>query len=159
MITQQITPCLWFNGNAEEAVSFYTSVFQGAEEGSTTYYGEGAPFPKGTVLTKTFKVAGQEFVALNGGPQFPFTPAISFVINCQTQEEIDTYWEKLSADPAQEQCGWLKDKFGVSWQVVPVALTQLLTDPDEAKVGRVMQAVLQMKKLVIADLLKASEGE
>jgi predicted 3-demethylubiquinone-9 3-methyltransferase (glyoxalase superfamily) len=155
MIQQKITPFLWFNDNAEDAVKFYTSVFKDASTEATTYYGSGAPMPAGTVMTISFQLEGQQFVALNGGPAFTFSPAISFVVNCQTQEEIDFYWEKLSADPAQEQCGWLRDKFGLSWQIVPVVLHALLSDQDQEKSARVMQALLQMKKLVIADLVKA----
>jgi predicted 3-demethylubiquinone-9 3-methyltransferase (glyoxalase superfamily) len=159
MIQQKITPFLWFNENAEEAVKFYTSVFKDSKVGPTTWYGDGGPLPKGTVMTIGFQIEGQEFVALNGGPPFTFSPAISFVVNCQTQEEIDFYWEQLSADPAQEQCGWLRDKFGVSWQIVPVVLQELLKDQDQEKSARVMQAVFQMKKLVISDLIKASENQ
>lgn len=155
MIQQKITPFLWFNGNAEEAVQFYTSVFKDAQTGQVTHYGEGGPLPKGSVLTISFRIEGQEFVALNGGPEFTFSPAISFVVNCRSQEEIDYYWERLSADPAQEQCGWLRDKFGVSWQVVPVMLHELLGDQDQQRAARVMQALMQMKKLVISDLIKA----
>src|SRR5687767_8590943 len=125
MIQQKITPFLWFNENAEEAVKFYTSVFKDSKVGPTTYYGDGGPLLEGTVMTIGFQIEGQEFVALNGGPPFTFSPAISFVVNCQTQQEIDFYWEQLSADPAQEQCGWLRDKFGVSWQIVPVVLQEL----------------------------------
>lgn len=154
MIQQKITPFLWFREQAEEAVKFYTSVFKNASTGTTTYYGDGGPMPRGTVMTIAFRIEGQEFVALNGGPHFTFSPAVSFVVNCQTQQEIDYYWEKLSADPAQEQCGWLKDKFGVSWQIVPVVLNELLADQERS--AQVMQAVMQMKKLVIADLVKAS---
>lgn len=156
MIQQKITPFLWFNDKAEEAAQFYTSVFKDSGIHTTTYYGEGAPLPKGTVMTIAFRLEGQEFVALNGGPHFTFSPAISFVVNCHDQEEIDYYWEKLSADPAREQCGWLQDKFGLSWQIVPLVLQELLKDQDQEKSGRVMQALMPMKKLVIADLQKAA---
>ena len=159
MKEQQITPCLWFNDNAEEAMQFYISVFKNSKAGKVSYYGEGAPLPKGTVLAANFELNGQEFMALNGGPHFTFSPAISFVINCQTQGEIDDYWEKLSADSAHEQCGWLQDKFGVSWQVVPAILGTLMGSPDQEKSARVMQALLQMKKLVIADLINAFEND
>jgi predicted 3-demethylubiquinone-9 3-methyltransferase (glyoxalase superfamily) len=155
MEAQKLTTCLWFNDNAQEAVTFYTSVFKNSKVGKTSYYGEGAPLPKGTVLTADFELNGQAFMALNGGPHFTFSPAISFVINCNTQDEIDYYWEKLSADPAHEQCGWLQDKFGVSWQVVPVILGELMSSQDKEKSARVMKAFMKMKKLVIADLLHA----
>lgn len=156
MIQQKITPFLWFNDKAEEAAKFYTSVFKDSGIHTTTYYGEGASLPKGTVMTIAFRLEGQEFVALNGGPHFTFSPAISFVVNCHDQEEIDYYWEKLSADPAREQCGWLQDKFGLSWQIVPLVLQELLKDQDQEKTGRVMRALMPMKKLVIADLQKAA---
>ncbi|MBC5774663.1 VOC family protein [Pontibacter sp. KCTC 32443] len=159
MIEQKIRPCLWFNNEAEDAAKFYTSIFRDSKIGKIAYYGEGAPMPKGTVLTVSFLLEGQEFTALNGGPNFIFSPAISFVVNCQTQDEIDYYWEKLSADPAQEQCGWLKDKFGVSWQIVPEILDELMSAQDQQRSERVMQALLQMKKLVISDLVKAAENQ
>ena len=159
MIQQKITPFLWFNGNAEEAVQFYTSVFKHSGIETTTYYGEGAFMPKGTVMTIAFRLEGQQFTALNGKADFTFSPAISLVVNCQTQEEIDYYWQQLSADPAREQCGWLQDKFGLSWQIVPLMLSEQLQQQDQEKNDRVMQAVMQMKKLVIADLLKASENK
>jgi len=157
MTGQKITPCLWFNDNAEEAVKFYTLVFKDAKVGRISHYGEGAPLPKCTVLTVNFEIHGQEFMALNGGPHFTFSPAISFVVNCRDQEELDYYWEKLSADPAREQCGWLQDKYGVSWQIVPAILEELMSSQDQEKTARVMQAVLKMKKLVIADLINAFE--
>jgi len=153
--TQAITPCLWFDANAEEAVKFYTSVFKNAKKGALTRYGEGAPLPKGTVLTISFKILGQEFLALNGGPQFKFTEAVSFIVNCKTQKEIDYYWEKLSAGGGQKsQCGWLKDKFGLSWQVAPSELlSKMLTDKKRA--GAVFQAIMPMKKLDIKTLKEA----
>jgi len=158
MTQQKLSTCLWFNGNAEEAVNFYASVFKDVEIGKKAYYSDGAPLPKGTLLTINFRMLGQDFVALNAGPEFRFTPAISFVINCKDQQEIDYYWNKLSANPAQEQCGWLQDKFGLSWQVVPEILDDMMTDPDESKSERVMKAVLKMKKLDIAQLQQAFEG-
>lgn len=157
---QKITPFLWFNDNAEEAINLYTSIFKNSKTLSIARYGEAGPGPKGTVMTASFELEGQEFVALNGGPIFKFTEAVSFVVNCETQEEIDNYWNKLTADGGQEsQCGWLKDKFGLSWQIVPCVLSKLLTDKDAKKAQRVMQAMLKMKKIIIADLEKASDGK
>lgn len=159
--TQKITSNLWFNMQAEEAVNFYLSVFKDARIARKTYYGkEGFEFhgiPEGTVMTIEFIIEGQEFVALNGGPHFQFTEAISFIVNCKDQKEVDYYWEKLSAggDEKAQMCGWLKDKFGVSWQVVPEALTDMLQSPDKAKVANVTNAVFRMKKLDIAELEKA----
>lgn len=158
MLQQKITPFLWFNDQAEEAARFYTSVFQDSGIHTTTYYTAGAPMPEGSVMTVAFRLEGQQFVALNGGPQFTFSPAVSFVVNCRNQEEIDYYWEKLSADPAREQCGWLQDKFGLSWQIVPENLPELLRGHSQGQSARIVQALLQMKKLVIADLLKAAEN-
>ena len=158
---QKITPFLWFDGQAEAAVDFYTSVFKNSKIVSVTRYGEEAAQasgrPKGTVMTMAFQLEGQEFVAINGGPHFTFTPAISFVVNCKSQEEADYYWEKLSAggDESAQQCGWLKDKYGVSWQVVPTALVELLNSPDADKSRRVMQAMLAMKKIDIEGLMRA----
>ena len=152
---QKITPFLWFDGQAGEAVRFYTSVFKQAKAGAVVRYGAGGPGPEGTVMTATFQLHGQEFVALNGGPQFTFTPAVSFVINCQTQQEIDEVWEKLSEGGAKGQCGWLQDKFGLSWQIVPDVLVQMLQDPDARRSGRVMQAMLRMDKLHIPTLEQA----
>jgi len=160
-ITQKITPFLWFDTQAEEAVKFYTSIFKNSKIGSTTRYNEeGAKVsgrPKGSVMTVEFELAGQEFTALNGGPLFKFTEAISFVVNCETQQEVDDFWEKLSAGGEKSQCGWLKDKYGLSWQVVPTVLIELLQDKDPAKSQRVMHAMLQMRKLDIAKLKQASE--
>ena len=156
---QTITPFLWFDSNAEEAAKFYTSVFKDSKILSTARYGDAGPGPKGSVMTVSFQIGGQEFMALNGGPQFKFTEAVSFVVNCETQEEVDAYWSKLSAGGEEGPCGWLKDKFGLSWQVVPAALPKLLKDPDPAKAQRVMKAMLQMKKIEIARLKKAAEGE
>ncbi len=150
-----ISTFLWFDGNAEEAVKFYTSVFKDSKVGSVARYGEEGPGPKGTVMTATFELAGHEFIALNGGPQFKFTPAISFVVNCENQREVDELWEKLSAGGATNQCGWLTDKYGVSWQIVPIVLGQMLTDKNPAKASSVMKAMLQMEKLDIAGLERA----
>ncbi len=160
---QKITPFLWFDNQAEEAVNFYKSVFKNSKSGDTTRYDEerakASGRPKGTVMTVPFKLAGQEFIALNGGPHFKFNEAISFVVDCETQKEVDYYWGKLSADPKAEMCGWLKDKYGLSWQIVPTVLSKLLSDKDAKKSQRVMQAMLQMKKIDIAALKKASKGE
>jgi predicted 3-demethylubiquinone-9 3-methyltransferase (glyoxalase superfamily) len=160
---QKITPFLWFDDQAEKAVNLYVSLFKNSNISSMTRYnGESAKVagrPEGSVMTVAFQLEGQEFVALNGGPVFAFSPAISFVVNCETQEEIDTLWEMLSADKASEQCGWLKDKYGVSWQIVPTILSELLQDKDAAKSERVMKAMLLMKKLDIATLKQAYKGE
>jgi len=170
---QKITPFLWFDNQAEEAVNFYTSIFsaisgsasggKNSKVGSVTRYDEAgsaaAGRPKGSVMTASFNLNGQEFVALNGGPHFKFNEAISLVVNCESQQEVDYYWEKLSADPKAEMCGWLKDKFGLSWQIVPTVLSKLLSDKDAKKSQRVMQAMLQMKKIDIAGLEKAHNGK
>jgi len=155
---QRITPFLWFNNNAEEAMNFYLSIFKNSKAGQISRYGEHGPGPKGTVMVANFELDGQPFMALNGGPQFQFTEAISFVVNCETQEEIDYYWEKLSAGGGKVQCGWLKDKFGMSWQVVPTVLGKYMSDKDPAKSGRVMAAIMQMTKIEIEKLRKAYEG-
>lgn len=158
---QKITPFLWFDNNAEEAVNFYLSIFKNSKIGSIARYGEaGAEVSgrqKGTIMTITFQLDGQEFVALNGGPIFSFSPAISFVMNCETQEEVDKLWEKLSEGGEREQCGWLKDKYGVSWQIVPTVLGEMLQDKDAEKSERVMKAMLQMNKIDIEGLKKAYE--
>lgn len=157
---QKITPFLWFDGNAEEAVNFYTSVFPNSRVLEITRYGEGGPGPKGSVMTASFELDGQEFVALNGGPHFKFTEAISFVVNCESQEEVDRYWQVLTADGGQEsQCGWLKDKYGLSWQITPTILMQLIADPDKEKANRVFQAMLTMRKIEIPKILEAAEGK
>lgn len=148
----KITPFLWFDGQAEEAMNFYVSVFNDSKILNVNRYGDAGPGPKGTVMTASFLLNGQPFLALNGGPVFQFTPAISFVVNCETQEEVDSYWAKLSAGGQEGQCAWLTDKFGVSWQIVPKQLGQLLSDPAPAKAGRVMQAMLEMSKIDIAEL-------
>ncbi|MGZ3421064.1 MAG: VOC family protein [Polyangiales bacterium] len=154
---QKITPCLWFDDRIEEAVRFYTSVFPDAKVGVVTHYGEAGPLPKGTILTATFEIAGQEFMLLNGGPQFKFTEAVSFMVHCDTQAEIDRYWQKLTeGGGAEVECGWLKDKFGLSWQIVPRALSRYMSDP--MKFDRVMKAVMKMKKLDIAELERAYAG-
>ena len=156
---QKITPFLWFDGKAEEAANFYTSIFKNSKLGQIRRYGDAGPGPKGSVLTASFAIEGQEFVALNGGPQFTFTPAISFFVNCETQEEVDEFWDKLSEGGRKNRCGWLQDKFGVSWQIVPTALGKLLGDPDPEKSSRVMKAMLQMEKLDIRGLQEAYEGK
>jgi len=153
-ITQKITPFLWFDNNAEEAMNFYVSVFNNSKIGTVTRYGDAGPGPKGSVLTAAFELEGQKFVALNGGPRFKFTEAISFVINCETQAEIDYFWDKLTSDGGQESmCGWLKDKFGLSWQVVPAEIGSLLTGE---KSNQVMQAIMQMKKIDLSTLRQAA---
>ncbi len=151
----KITPFLWFNEDAEEAVNFYTSVFKNSKIGTITRLGDDVPGPKGKVMTATFQLDGQDFMALNGGPEFSFTEAISFYVHCQTQEEVDYFWEKLSEGGEKGPCGWLKDRFGVSWQIVPDILMELMSDPDPEKARRVTQAMLKMGKLEIAGLLQA----
>jgi predicted 3-demethylubiquinone-9 3-methyltransferase (glyoxalase superfamily) len=154
---QKITACLWFDGEAEEAARFYASIFRNSRVGRIARYGEGGPRPKGSVLTVEFQLGGQKFLALNGGPQFKFTEAVSFIVNCETQKEVDRMWDELSAGGEAVQCGWLKDRYGVSWQIVPTILGRMISDPDPARVDRVMQAVLRMKKLDIK-ALKAAYG-
>lgn len=156
---QKITPFLWFDNQAEEAMNFYVSIFKNSKVLSVNRYGDGAPAPKGTVMTANFQLDGQEFTALNGGPMFKFSPAISFVVHCETQAEVDEYWEKLSAGGKENQCAWLEDKFGVSWQIVPNVLIEWLSDPDPARAGRVMQAMMQMTKIDIAGLKQAYEQQ
>jgi predicted 3-demethylubiquinone-9 3-methyltransferase (glyoxalase superfamily) len=152
---QKIVPFLWFDGKAEEAMNFYASIFKNSKIGDVTRYGKAGPGPEGTVISATFELEGQKFYALNGGPQFAFTPAISFFVNCETQQEVDELWEKLSAGGREQPCGWLQDKFGLSWQIIPTILGKLLGDKDPAKAQRVMQAMLQMKKIDIARLKQA----
>lgn len=154
---QKITPFLWFDNNLEEAIQFYSTVFKDCKIGNVSRYGEGAPRPAGTVMSASFSLNGQDFHALNGGPMFKFTEAISFFISCETQEEVDHYWEKLSEGGAKSRCGWLKDKFGLSWQVVPTILGKVLSDPNPAKAKAAMMAMLQMDKLDIAKLKEANE--
>ncbi len=155
---QRITPCLWFDGNAEEAMDFYMSVFPHSKVSNVMLNGDAGPGEKGTVLCATFELDGQEFMALNGGPEFTFTPAISLVVACETQEEIDYYWSKLLEGGSPVQCGWLTDKFGVSWQVVPTALEEMLRDKDTEKADRVMRAMLTMVKLDLRRLREAYDG-
>lgn len=156
---QKITPFLWFDNNAEEAMNFYTSIFKNSKLGQVRRYGEAGPGPKGSVMTATFQIEGQEFMALNGGPAFKFSPAISFFVNCETQEEVDALWEKLSAGGETMQCGWVKDKFGVTWQIIPKALGELMGDKDPQKSQRVMQAMMKMIKIDVAALKRAHEGK
>lgn len=157
MPIQKITPFLWFDHQAEQAAEFYTSVFPDSRIVKVARYGEAGPGPAGSAMTVEFQLQGQTFVALNGGPHFKFTEAISFVVNCESQEEVDMYWEKLSAGGSESRCGWLKDQFGLSWQIVPTALPRLLGDPDPAKAGRVVKAMLTMKKLDIRALEEARD--
>jgi predicted 3-demethylubiquinone-9 3-methyltransferase (glyoxalase superfamily) len=152
---QKIMPCLWFNNQAEEAARFYTSIFKNSKLNQISYYGDAGPGTKGTVLTITFQLNGQEIMALNGGPEYKFTPAISMFVNCEDQEEVDDYWEKLSEGGEKGPCGWLTDKYGVSWQIVPRILGILMSDKDVKKSARVMQAMLQMTKLDINLLQRA----
>jgi predicted 3-demethylubiquinone-9 3-methyltransferase (glyoxalase superfamily) len=156
---QKITPFLWFDGNAEEAVDFYGSIFKKAKKGVVTRYGEAGPGPKGSVMTVEFEIEGQNFVALNGDPEFKFNESISFVVNCQTQKEVDHYWEKLSRGGKKVACGWLKDKFGVSWQITPTILMDLIKDKDPAKRDRVMKAMMKMVKIDIEKIKKAAKGK
>lgn len=155
---QKITPFLWFDNNAEEAANFYVSIFKNSKVLSVSRYGEAGPGPKGTVMVAEFQIDGQEFVALNGGPRFKFTEAISFVINCETQDEVEYFWERLSEGGEKSRCGWLKDKFGLSWQVVPTVLNKLMSDSDPEKVKRVTEAMLQMDRIDIEPLQRAFEG-
>lgn len=158
---QKISPCLWFDNQAEEAVNFYVSIFKNTKIGNITHFGEeGAKVsgrPKGSVMTVTFQLDGQEFMALNGGPHFTFTEAVSLIINCASQEEVDELWEKLSEGGEKGQCGWLKDKYGLSWQIVPTVLSEMMQSQDHEKTNRVMSALLQMKKLDIKRLQEAYE--
>ncbi|MEP6596035.1 MAG: VOC family protein [Ginsengibacter sp.] len=156
---QKITPFLWFDNRAEEAMNFYTSVFKNSKIKKVSRYPEGGPGAAGTVMTASFELNGQEFIVLNGGPQFHFTEAISFLVNCDTQEEVDDFWEKLSEGGQKSQCGWLKDKYGLSWQIVPNALGQMMADGDPAKAKRVMMAMIQMSKIDIKTLRQAYDQE
>ena len=159
---QKITPCLWFDDQAEEAAKFYTSIFKNSKVVKIARYGEAGREihgkPAGTVMTVVFQLEGQEFLALNGGPQFKFTEAISLSVNCKAQQEVDEFWEKLSAGGEEGPCGWLKDKYGLSWQINPTILGEMLSDPDPQKSGRVMEAMLQMKKIDIEKLKRAYAG-
>lgn len=155
----KITPCLWFDKEAEQAVNFYLSVFRDGKVGEVLRYGEGAPMPAGTVLTMTFEAGGVSFIALNGGPHFQFNEAISLSIDCKSQAEVDYYWDRLTADGGKPgQCGWLKDKYGISWQVVPARMIELLKDRDAGRARRAMQAMMQMTKIDIAKAEAAANG-
>ena len=152
---QKITPFLWFDTQAEEAANLYVSIFKNSKMGNIVRYGDAGPGPKGSVMSVTFQIEGQQFYALNGGPVYKFTPAISFFVDCQTQQEVDELWDKLSAGGRKDRCGWLQDKFGLSWQIIPSTLGKLLGDPDPAKSARVMQAMLQMDKIDVRRLQQA----
>jgi predicted 3-demethylubiquinone-9 3-methyltransferase (glyoxalase superfamily) len=152
---QKIMTFLWFDNKAEEAANFYVSLFQNSRIGAVRRYGEAGPGPKGTVMSVTFQLDGQEFYALNGGPHFQFTPAISLFVNCETQSEVDELWEKLSEGGRKDRCGWLTDRYGLTWQIIPTALGRLMGDPDPQKAARVMKAMLQMDKIDIARLQEA----
>ena len=154
---QKITTFLWFDDKAEEAANFYVSIFKNSKIETVARYGDAGPGPKGAVMVVTFQLEGQKFTALNGGPQFTFTPAISLLVNCETQEEVDELWEKLSAGGRKDRCGWLQDKYGLSWQIIPTVLGKLMSDPDPVKSSRVMKAMLQMDKLDIQRLQEAYE--
>lgn len=156
---QKITPFLWFNDKAEEAVNFYVSLFKNSKVTGVSRYGDAGPGPKGSVMTATFQLEGQDFIALNGGPQFKFTEAISLYVDCRTQEEVDYLWEKLSEGGEKSMCGWLKDKYGLSWQIVPSALRELIGDKDPEKSKRVMMAMLQMARIDINKLQQAYAGK
>jgi predicted 3-demethylubiquinone-9 3-methyltransferase (glyoxalase superfamily) len=157
MSTQKITPFLWFNNNLEEAMNFYTNIFKNSKMEILSRWGEGGMGEKGSVMSATFELEGQKFMALNGGPMFTFTEAISFFVHCETQAEVDDFWERLSAGGQKSRCGWLKDKFGLSWQIIPSILSEVLNNKDPKKAKKAMQAMLQMDKLIIADLQKAVE--
>ena len=155
---QKITPFLWFDNNAEEAATFYVSIFKNSKMGQITRYGAAGPGPKGSVMSVTFTLHGQEFFALNGGPLFKFTEAISLYVDCEDQREVDDLWEKLSAGGSDQRCGWLKDKYGLSWQIIPKALGKMLSDPDPAKSKRAFNAMLQIQKIDIKKMTEAFEG-
>jgi predicted 3-demethylubiquinone-9 3-methyltransferase (glyoxalase superfamily) len=157
-LMQRITPFLWFDHEAEEAARFYTSVFKNSRIEAVTRYGEAGPSPKGSVMTVGFELDGQKFVALNGGPAFKFTEAVSFVVNCENQQEVDEMWEKLSSGGQEVQCGWLKDKYGLSWQIVPTVFFEMIQGPDAERKERVLRAMFQMKKFDIAGLEAAYRG-
>ncbi len=154
----RITPCLWFDTQAEEAAKFYTSIFEDSRILEVTHFGEAGPRPAGMVMTASFELDGQEFVALNGSPEFTFDEAISFQVSCRTQDEVDEYWARLSDGGEEGPCGWLKDRFGLSWQIVPTRLVELVADPDPARSQGAMRAMLQMKKIDIAALEEAAAG-
>jgi len=155
---QKITPFLWFDDTAEEAANFYVSLFKNSKIDAVSRYGDAGPGPKGKAMVVGFTLNGQQFSALNGGPMFKFTEAISFMVNCETQQEVDELWEKLSEGGEKGRCGWLKDKYGLSWQIIPTALSKLMSDPDREKAGRVMKAMLAMDKIDLQKLQKAYEG-
>lgn len=155
---QKIAPCLWFNGQAEQAANHYVSIFKNSSIGDISRYGPEGPGPEGSVLVVTFQLDGVDFMALNAGPEFTFSPAISFYVNCETQAEVDELWNKLTAGGEEQPCGWLVDKFGVSWQIVPTVLGKLMSDPDPEKAGRVTKALLQMRKIDIKMLEEAYAG-
>jgi predicted 3-demethylubiquinone-9 3-methyltransferase (glyoxalase superfamily) len=154
----KITPCLWFDTQGEEAANFYTSIFNNSRIVEVTRYGSAGPRPEGMVMVVSFELDGQPFIALNGGPEFTFDEAISFEVNCESQEELDEFWTKLSAGGEESVCGWLKDKYGVSWQIVPTILNELIRDPDPERAQRAMKAILGMKKLDIAELKRAADS-
>lgn len=156
---QKITPFLWFKDNAEEAIDFYLSVFKDSKILSVSRYGDAGPGPKGSFMVGTFQIEGQKFMALNGGPIYSFTNAVSFVVNCDTQEEVDHYWKKLTEGGKEIECGWLTDRYGLSWQIVPTAFGELMSDPDPVKTNRVMQAMLHMTKMNIRGLKDAYDGK
>lgn len=156
---QKISPFLWFDGKAEEAMNFYTSVFKDAKVGNVSRYGDAGPGPKGAVMSATFQLHGQDFIALNGGPQFSFTPAISFFVNCENQEEVDELWARFSEGGEPQGCGWIKDKFGLSWQIIPKILGELLQDKDAQKAQRVMQAMMKMVKIDVKLLQQAYDQQ
>ena len=156
---QKITPFLWFNDNAEEAINFYISIFKSSKILTVSRYGDAGPGPKGTLMTGSFQLEGQEFLALNGGPTFSFTPAISLMVNCETQEEVDDLWEKLSVEGEKSRCGWLKDKFGLSWQIIPIGLGRMMSDPDPVKSKNVMMAMMKIDKIDLAVLEQAYEQQ
>jgi predicted 3-demethylubiquinone-9 3-methyltransferase (glyoxalase superfamily) len=155
---QKITPFLWFDSNAEEAANFYVSIFKDSKVTSVQRYGDAGPGPKGSVMSLEFQLEGQQFMALNGGPHFKFTPAISLFISCEAQEEVDALWERLLVGGVPQQCGWLQDKFGLSWQIIPAALGRLMADPDPVRSARVMQAMMKMVKIDVAELKRAHQG-
>ncbi len=155
---QKITPFLWFDGKAEEAMNFYVSIFKNSKAGKLRRYGEAGPGPKGSVMSAEFQLEGQDFIALNGGPMFTFSPAISLFVNCKTQQEVDELWDKLSAGGEKQMCGWLKDRYGVSWQIIPTALGEMLSDPDPAISQSVMKAMMRMKKIDIEGLQQAKRA-
>ncbi|HSH65401.1 MAG TPA: VOC family protein [Bacteroidia bacterium] len=155
---QKISPCLWFDTNAEEAANFYVSIFKNSKINKISRYGKNAPMPEGTALMVSFELEGQSFQGLNGGPQFKFTEAVSFVVNCETQKEIDEFWKKLSEGGQEQQCGWLKDKFGLSWQIVPAKLGEMMETKDTQKAARVMEEIMKMRKLDLNVLEEAYNG-